>query len=120
MLSRDEKTGQFAAQRVEKTYVHLVPESLILHLADGKIIHTTARHPFFVDGDWVAAGQLEPKMKCMTPGDAALMVMDIEPVSPRIKSVYNLEVSAFHTFYVGESAAWVHNKTQPGSDNTTS
>jgi len=110
VLSRDEKTGQFAAQRVEKTFVHLVPESLILHLADGKNIHTTAKHPFFADGGWVEAGNIESKMKCVTPNEGALSVMEIERVAAKISSVYNLQVNNFHTFYVGESALWVHNK----------
>ena len=109
VLSRDETTGQIAAQRIAKTFVHLTPESLVLHLANGKDIHTTGEHLFFVDGAWVKAGQIEPKMHCVTPGDAALTIAETEPVSRRLKPVYNLEVSAFHTYYVGESAAWVHN-----------
>jgi|GEM_PF-535700 len=113
VLSRDETTGQMAAQRIAKTFVHLTPESLVLHLANGKNIHTTGEHPFFVDGTWVEARQIEPKMKCVTPSDAALTVAEIEPISRQIKPVYNLEVSAFHTYYVGESAAWVHNYKTP-------
>lgn len=117
VLSRDETTGQMAVQRIAKTFVHLTPESLVLHFANGKNIHTTGEHPFFADGAWVEARHIEPKMQCVTPGDAVLTVAEIESVSRHIKPVYNLELSPFHTYYVGESAAWVHNYRTSSPDS---
>jgi len=96
---------------VLRKFVRVAPV-LNLHVG-GRIIGTTAEHPFFVEGKgWTPAFDL-------TIGDRVLLedgqYLGVEGVadSGRVETVYNIEVEGDHTYFVGEQtwgwAVWSHN-----------
>ena len=79
-------------------------------------IDSTPEHPFYVEGlGWVEASSLHPGMTIWFANGTKGTVEDIsnegleEPVT-----VYNFEVKDFHTYFVGESGALVHNTCSDG------
>ena len=104
------ETGETELKEVKEVYVHEVNQILHLSTSDGAI-KTTSNHPFYVpEKGWIAAGDL-------TVGDAILQLdgttavvlfSEIEYLSENIR-VYNLEVEDYHTYFVGEAGALVHN-----------
>jgi len=106
------------ARRVLRKFVRVAPV-LNLHVG-GRIIGTTAEHPFFVEGKgWTPAFDL-------TIGDRVLLedgqYLGVEGVadSGRVETVYNIEVEGDHTYFVGEQtwgwAVWSHNSSCPDED----
>jgi len=71
-------------------------------------VRTTAEHPFAVVGrGFVSAGELAPGDLVETAaGPARVEALFTEAIPER---VYNFEVASFHTYFVGRTAAWVHN-----------
>ena len=59
VLSRDEfDAAPVTSQRIEEVFVR---ESLVWELRlGGQVIRTTAEHPFFRNGEWVNANELQP------------------------------------------------------------
>ncbi|HZQ07327.1 MAG TPA: PqqD family peptide modification chaperone [Anaerolineae bacterium] len=110
VLARDEKTGIMAPQRVDKTYVHNTQQSLWLDV-NGEKIGTTATHPFYTETGWVKAIDLRTGMDCVADDGSRTMVQGVEHSLPHVHPVYNLEVSGYHTYFVGERGVWVHNRT---------
>jgi hypothetical protein len=99
------------ARQVTLTYQRVSP-ILNLHVG-GRIIATTAEHPFYVDGEgWLAAAELRSGHKLISPDGRRIPVEGIVD-SGRVETVYNLEVEECHTYFVGEVewefAVWVHN-----------
>ena len=116
VLSRDEHTGATQAQRVSRLWVHHVPTTLRMHLADGEVVETTKEHRFFVpDQGFVGAGQLREGAHLGSHGGASYAAAAFEPLEQRA-TVFNLQVENFHTFFVGHAQLWVHNEkiTDPG------
>jgi hypothetical protein len=60
------------------------------------------------DRGWVSARKLEPGDELFTSRGGWLRVSN-GTWTNRTTAVYNLEVEAFHTYFVGEVGAWVHN-----------
>jgi RHS repeat-associated protein len=57
VLAKDPVSGTMGAKRVTRTFVREVNETLVLTVADGEQIETTANHPFYVEGrGFVPAG----------------------------------------------------------------
>lgn len=108
VLSRHEKTGEVAAKSVRRTFIHHDKSTLVLQLGN-ELIETTREHPFYVEGKgFVPAGQLLLCNSIVTRAGPAVALSTIERTGTR-KTVYNLEVEDFHTYFVGNSALWVHN-----------
>jgi hypothetical protein len=75
-----------------------------LHVG-GRVIRTTAEHPFrFVGRGWIAAQQIVPRDLLLGAGNeqAAVNLLD-EPKES--VPVYNLEIEEYHTYLVG-SVLW--------------
>jgi hypothetical protein len=111
--SRDDESGEEGYRPIARVFV--TPEQPLLTVAledeSGAIetIDTTAPHPFQVEGrGWVPAGELEPGDQVESADGGDLEVASTED-SGRVETVYNFEVEEFHTYFVGEGAAWVHN-----------
>jgi hypothetical protein len=115
VLSRSESDpeGPVSAKEVLATLVR-VTLVFDLHLP-GRVIKTTAEHPFFVLGrGWVPAGELRQ-------GDLLVSHEGIEvPVEAigengQVTTVYNLAVADYHTYFVGSQewgfSVWAHNST---------
>ncbi|QYK47766.1 MAG: hypothetical protein KF838_13365 [Phycisphaeraceae bacterium] len=71
-------------------------------------------------GTWVEAGELRAGERLGSAkqdgnadergdGPGVLVVARVEPREGRV-AVYNLEVSRYHTYFVGEPGVWVHNE----------
>jgi hypothetical protein len=97
---------------VKRVFEREVGETLVLILADGERIETTANHPFYIEGrGFVPAGHLGIGTLIVTRAGPSLKVVKAERKVGRTK-VYNLEVEDFHTYFVGkgEGGIWVHNQ----------
>jgi hypothetical protein len=111
--SQDEETGDVALRRVVRTFVTLNEPLLqvVLEAADGDAedFKVTGGHPFSVrDRGWVRASELKPGDEVRRLGGGWLRVVGVKNLEVR-ETVYNFEVEGFHTYFVGEIGAWVHN-----------
>jgi hypothetical protein len=124
VLSRDERTGEEAYRPVTRTFVTPEQELLAISLEDAsgatETLDVTAPHPFRVEGrGWIPASELEPGDQVAGADGGDLTVAGAEETG-RTGTVYNFEVEGFHTYFAGQSAAWVHNDCEedgPESDN---
>lgn len=118
VLLLDKKTSNAKAQKVLRTWIHNVKETLLLHLSNGEKIETTAEHRFFVfNQGFVAAGNLTVGTRLRTCTESSVQVIQIEYQSqPAV--VYNLTVDDFQTYFVGQVGVLVHNvKNEQESNN---
>ncbi len=113
VAAKDEKTGEIGWKPV----VHLFQskDKPILDLAllgpDGEVdvIEATGEHPFWVEGKgWVQTSALAVNDEIEALKSEDLVVQSITQ-RPGAFSAYNFEVADFHTYFVGEDGAWVHN-----------
>jgi RHS repeat-associated protein len=134
VLARSEATGAYGIKPVTQLFKHRDPVKLRLTLEDPsaqivEAIETTPEHPFHVPGrGFVEAAALKP-------GDLVSRATSAEPSQPlsivslttdlsdtsgalRVKALtledqpfwaYNFEVADYHTYFIGETRAWVHN-----------
>ena len=115
ILSRDEHNaaGPVQTKTVQEVFVR---QSLVLALRiDGRVIRTTAEHPFWVEGKgWRCVKELAPGDRLVTLGGEGQTVL-VEEVrdTGESETVYNLQVADHHTYFVGTSewgwAVWAHN-----------
>ena len=120
--ARNEGTGEDALARVVQRFV--TPDSPVisvdipLDLVRHEQLRVTENHRFYVpDRGWVPARELDGSR-----------LVSISPRGPPLASavaswgarttVYNLEVEALHTYFVGEARVLVHNANAPGVDCT--
>ena len=118
VLSRDEATGETGYQPV--TEVFITPDKEVLELTvtgddgDAETLVTTPGHPFWVDGQgWVTAAELRVGEVLMT-AEQGLATLSAALSREGRRTVYNLEVEGWHTYFVGEAGAWVHNACRCG------
>ena len=106
VLSFDQASASVTIQRVTRTFQSLQDEIVVLDLGDSEV-RCTAGHRFF-NGDWIAAGKLQP-------GDNVLDRDGCEQKVERVGSalapqtVFNLSVEKCQTYFVGELGLLVHN-----------
>ena len=113
VLSRNERTGEVALRPVSRVFETPNAEVMELDLrGETGLLETltvTPGHPFFVAGrGWVAARDLSLEDRLTPAHGGALTVARTRAIAGR-QTVFNLEVEDFHTYFVGASAAWVHN-----------
>ena len=107
--AKDESTGEIALKPIVQTFERVAPSTLALTFSNGEIIETTIEHPFYVqDRGFVPAGLVALGNSIVTRAGPSLEVTAIEKHEAAHK-VYNFEVADYHTYFVGESALWVHN-----------
>lgn len=113
VMARDERTGATGLKRVVHTKV--TPQRPVVQLelsgASGAVetVGVTDEHPFWVAGrGWVAAGELGPGSEVMSLDGGVLQVATATQLAATA-TVYNFEVEDAHTYFVGQSGAWVHN-----------
>ncbi|MBA4192718.1 MAG: hypothetical protein C0467_32530, partial [Planctomycetaceae bacterium] len=113
VLSRDEfdPAGPLEYKVVEELFVRFAPV-LNLH-AGGRIIGTTAEHPFWVEGKgWTNAIDLRID-DVLVSHDGQQITVEGVADSGRIQTVYNFRVADFHTYFVGCDewgfSIWAHN-----------
>ncbi|MEZ6143437.1 MAG: polymorphic toxin-type HINT domain-containing protein [Zavarzinella sp.] len=90
----------------------------------GRIIRTTARHPFYVkDQGCVPAKFLQPGDLLQSEDQQYLPVEGVAN-SGEVETVYNFRISDYHTYFVGDPtwgfSVWAHNynivSAKPKSD----
>ncbi len=86
---------------------------MTIHLG-GRQISLTLDHPVFVlERGWVQAGELKSTDRLLGH-DGEIISVDYVEMEDRPQTVYNLCVSEFHTFFVGDPtwgfSVWVHNR----------
>ena len=91
------------------------PEEPVIELAladsEGGVeaLETTPNHPFYVEGrGFVRVDELNVGDRIPDAHGGHLEVDSIV-WTDRIETVYNFGVRGFHTYFVGEVGAWVHN-----------
>ena len=106
----DPATGEVELKSVARTFVNESNELIHVYVA-GEEILTTPSHPFWVpEKGWTSAIQLRA-------GDILVLLNGEYVVVEKIQheilespiSVYNFEVEDYHTYFVGDSAVFVHN-----------
>ena len=109
--ARDVNTGAVALRPVVNTYrtprVPVIELQLSAGLTAPEHLFVTRNHLFWVEGrGWLRADALESEPLWSTDARlrANLLDFDDEPTT-----VYNLEVSEFHSYFVGHNHVLVHN-----------
>ncbi len=113
VLSRSEETGEFGCREVVDPYSNADKAIIRIELLalDGtlEIIEATANHPFYVEGQgWTRVDELNVNDHVPDSRDGLLRIIALESTQ-RIETVYNFGVEEFHSYFVGELGAWVHN-----------
>ena len=110
VLSQDEATGALAYRPILKAH-HNPPSETLRIVIDGEAIVSSAFHRFWRVGEgWAMARDLEPGDVVRALGRTAA-IASIEPDEKQ--PVFNLDVDGTRSFFVGESAALVHDNSLP-------
>jgi RHS repeat-associated protein len=114
VIAKNEDTGEVAPRAVTATFADPHEDGLVLTLATAEgqaaSITTTSEHPFYVMGKgFLPAKQVEggDRIVHIDP-DTPATVVETDS-TPLALVAYNIEVAEFHTYFVGNSRAWVHN-----------
>ena len=103
----NEDTGEIALQEVVHIIERETDHTLEL-ITETETIETTALHPFYVNGAWRDASELQIGDKIITKDNSTVEIKQTrfryEP-----KKVFNFEVAHWHTYFVGVLAWLVHN-----------
>lgn len=105
--SYNEETGEQSLQEVLQTNVRESDHTVELY-TDGEKIETTAEHPFYTEGGWKDAADLQAGDRIVSRSGNPIEIKEVSfQYNP--KKVYNFEVSNWHTYFVGALAWLVHN-----------
>ncbi len=118
VYSRDPATGATALKAVTELFVTQGKPlyELVVEAMDGdrERIEVTDNHPFWVIGSgWTASIDLKPGMEVASLRGPPLHVSSLSSLN-RVELTYNLTVADFHTYFVGEQQAFVHNACDCG------
>src|SRR5262249_53242300 len=103
--------GPVEAKVVERVFIRVAP---VLNLrVRGRDIQTTAEHPFYVrDKGWKCAKELAPSDQLLSH-DGRWVAVEAVADTGTVRTVYNLRVSGYHTYFVGCQewgfSVWAHN-----------
>ena len=114
VISTDPDTLETSEKTVLETYIRKV-DRLVHLVINGEEIVTTDNHPFYVqDRGFIEAGRLlvDDKLVSVNGDDLFVEYVKTEELDTLI-DVHNFQVEDFHTYFVGNLLAWVHNKTCP-------
>ncbi|UUW92396.1 HINT domain-containing protein [Pimelobacter simplex] len=117
VVATDPETGEQAAKRVSRVWVHrddLIALALNADVdGDGRPdrLVTTEDHPFWnaTDGVWEGPQDLDVGDELVDDHGRRVGVLGLEPGSTRVGWAYNLTVEDLHTYHVGASRILVHN-----------
>ena len=109
VYSTDPETGESEYKEVVRTFRKETDVLIHIFVNDDEI-ETTPVHPFWVDGEWVAAKDLrEGDELTLADGSTAIITKTYGEQLDEPVIVYNFEVSDFHTYYVTDNGVLVHN-----------
>ena len=108
VITYNETTGLNETGIVGSITEHQVSSVIKLLFVDGTSITTTPEHPFFIEGQWVKAGELQVGNNTHKLNGSKLAISEIKLIEEP-HTVYNLlDVGNNHNFYANETL--VHNK----------
>ncbi len=120
VAGKDEFTGVLTYKPVTHLFSYdddRTTYDLVLKDVDGDLetLEVTDNHPFNVVGKgWLDSIDLVAGMQVPSVDDGLLTVVSLTPLEAS-PVTYNFTVADFHTYFVGEMGAWVHN-TNPRCD----
>ena len=103
------KTDSVETSNVTETFIHENNTDGIFINVSAGIIRTTSNHPFYSNGDWVEAGDLNVQDKILHVDGVEHTINSIEKL-PESKTVYNFEVNGTHNYFA--EGYLVHNKRE--------
>jgi len=114
----DEVTGYEGLRPIAQVFITEGSAILDLEVVNDagarETLGTTGEHPFYVEArGFVPAHRLEPGDRIVATDDEVLTIAS-STWRATTDRVFNLEVEDFHTYFVGESGAWVHNNSGCG------
>jgi len=113
VLAQDPDTGELAYKAVWLTTVNPPLGGLSRLTVDGDSVDLTDGHVVWVANvGWRMAKELESD--AILHGVGTFFRLDQKQPIPSVRSVHNLVVADFHTFFVGESGILVHDITPRG------
>ena len=119
VYSENKITGEKGLQRVEHVFVNHTSTLLKIEFSDC-VVDTTPTHPFWtINRGWVPAAYLRLGDKLVSFEGNIVNIKKIqiilldEPIT-----VYNLEISNWHTYFVTQLELLVHNKCKQADDGT--
>lgn len=117
--SENPETKEKALKQVKKIFVR-EKDSIVRLAINGEVIETTSEHPFYVEGKgWRAAGELTAGTEVRLEDGSSGTVTEKEDIQlEEPVAVYNFEVEDYHTYYVSEQKALVHNMCAMTAKNT--
>lgn|GEM_PF-4120016 len=114
VLARNEQTGLESYQPILQTFA--TPKDELYDLAltglagPPETLTVTGNHPFWVkDKGWTESDLLEAGDLVSGKDGSWLTILSLKAKTERATG-YNLEVQGDHTYFVGDSEAWVHNE----------
>lgn len=110
VLSYNQDTGEQSYNKVLKTYSSTVDELCEIDVG-GTTITSTLNHPYFVDGEWVAASDLKEGDVVLLSSNETEEVNGVNIIDSPNTKVYNLNVESDHTYYAEN--VLVHNSCNP-------
>ena len=117
VYAENTETGEQAYMPVLETFSHEVSETYTVTI-EGESIETTSGHPFYVvEEGWVGADELEAgdEVELADGGSGTIDSVEKNELDEPV-TVYNFAVMDYHTYYVGENGALVHNKCNADVD----
>jgi hypothetical protein len=109
------RAGAQATSIAVVSYIDRAAETTTIRIRLGDdVIVATASHPFWCEGfGWIRAGDLKAGDKVRTRAGTS-RVASLEP--GEVQAVYNIALERHHAFFVGRSAALVHDGTPVDTD----
>jgi len=109
--SEHDSTGPVEAKVVEETFQRL---GRVWHVhAGGKVIRTSAEHPFYVHGNgWIEANRLQLGDN-LSSDDGQLIAVEEVYDTGEYETLYNVRVAEYQTYFVSGNewgfSVWAHN-----------
>ena len=114
VIATDPETGEQAAKRVERVFVH-DDDLTDLALADGTVLTTTEDHPYWSVDDqrFERADELSAGERVLGADGRTVRVSGLRLATTHDGLAYNLAVAGIHTYHVGPDAILVLNTCGP-------
>jgi len=103
-----EQTADLALRPVVQT-IKKQSDALVEIRVGNETLQATPEHPFWVDGQWKQAGELEKGDELLRSDGFKTPILNVVHHTEKPTEVYNFEVADWHTYLVGYWMWVVHN-----------
>ena len=105
--SYNTETNKKELRKVTQTFIRSTQQLIHLYLGQDTI-KTTAEHPFYLEGKWVKAGDLNRGDSLYLYHSRKIALDSLVKVDTTV-TVYNFTVAQNHNYYAGKEGVLVHN-----------